>query len=411
MAINSSSIFMSLETTSFESLSNTFIKQTENAEIYIPSNFNSNNNGTVSLRVCLQPLASADQSGSLNTNLSRSISFSILDRNGNDVSIETNLTHPIELIIPRDPKVILPDMILQDVISTNFTLHNQLFNLNYVNITSILSISVHFEIHPLDPNIGYLFIYKFDSSPQLNSTINQIDGWILLCPSSTNDTIYTYFVDNQQTFGHQSIIFGLRELNSTEINNCSMTTPPITNQIFNFISNYELRIYTSGCYYLDTNNNWQSDGLVVGSLTNHYQTQCFSTHLTTFAGGFIVLPNPINWNYVFANADFMRNKTVYLTVICVSMIYLLVIIYARYKDKKDIEKLGVTPLSDNHKSDRYFYQILVFTGHRKDSGTKSKVHFILSGDNDDTQVRTFSNPHRKIFQNSGIDAFVMSVPK
>jgi hypothetical protein len=31
----------------------------------------------------------------------------------------------------------------------------------------------------------------------------------------------------------------------------------------NFTSNYELRIYTSGCYYLDTNNNWQSDGLVV----------------------------------------------------------------------------------------------------------------------------------------------------
>jgi hypothetical protein len=355
----------------------------------------------------MQPLASADQSGSSNTNLSRSISLSILDQNGNDVSIETNF----ELIIPRDPNLIIPDMILQNVISTNFTFYNQLFYLHYVNITSILTISVHIEIHSLNPNIGYLFIYKFDSSPQLNSSINQIDGWTLFCPSLTNDTIYTYFVDNQRTSGHQSIIFGLRELNSIEINNCSMTTPPITNQRFNFTSNYELRIYTSGCYYLDKNNNWQSDGLKVGSLTNHYQTQCFSTHLTTFASGFIVLPNPINWNYVFANADFMKNKTVYLTVICVSIIYLLVIIYARYKDKKDLEKLGVTSLPDNHKSDQYFYQILVFTGQRKDSGTKSKVHFILSGDNDDTQVRTFSNPHRKILQRSGIDVFIMGVPK
>jgi hypothetical protein len=192
----------------------------------------------------------------------------------------------------------------------------------------------------------------------------------------TNDTIYKYFIDNQQTFGHQSIIFGLRELNSTEINNCSMTTnPPITNQRFNFTSNYELRIYTSGCYYLDENNNWQSDGLLVGSLTNHYQTQCFSTHLTTFAGGFLVLPSPINWNYVFANAGFIRNKTVYLSIICICIIYLLLIIYARYKDKKDIEKLGVIPLPDNHKSDKYFYQITVFTGHRKNAGTKSKVRF------------------------------------
>jgi hypothetical protein len=84
----------------------------------------------------------------------------------------------------------------------------------------------------------------------------------------TNENIYTYFIDNQQTSGHQSIVFGLRELNSTEISDlCSITSinsnPPITNQRFNFTSNYELRIYTSGCYYLDKNNNWQSDGLVV----------------------------------------------------------------------------------------------------------------------------------------------------
>ncbi len=41
------------------------------------------------------------------------------------------------------------------------------------------------------------------------------------------------------------------------------TSPPITNKRFNFTSNYELRVYTSGCYYLDQNNQWKSDGLVV----------------------------------------------------------------------------------------------------------------------------------------------------
>ncbi len=84
----------------------------------------------------------------------------------------------------------------------------------------------------------------------------------------TNESIYTYFIDNQQTSGHQSIVFGLRELNSTEtIDVCSITSintnPPIANERFNFTSNYELRIYTSGCYHLDANNNWQSDGLIV----------------------------------------------------------------------------------------------------------------------------------------------------
>jgi hypothetical protein len=66
-------------------------------------------------------------------------------------------------------------------------------------------------------------------------------------------------------------------------------------------------------------------------LTNHNETECYSTHLTTFAGGFLVLPEPINGNYVFANADFNKNN---LTVICLSILYLLLIIYARYKDKK-----------------------------------------------------------------------------
>ena len=88
----------------------------------------------------------------------------------------------------------------------------------------------------------------------------------------TNESIYTYFIDNQRTTNHQSIIIGLRELNSTEIIdscfNSSINNPPITNQRYNFTSNYELRMYTSGCYYLDRNNNWQSDGLLVRKIVS-----------------------------------------------------------------------------------------------------------------------------------------------
>ena len=77
----------------------------------------------------------------------------------------------------------------------------------------------------------------------------------------------------------------------------------------------------------------------VGPLTNHRQTQCFSRHLTTFAGGFLVLPEPVNWNYVFSNADFAKNKTIYLTVIVILIVYLILMIYSRYKDRKDTEKV------------------------------------------------------------------------
>ncbi|CAF4641422.1 unnamed protein product [Rotaria sp. Silwood1] len=302
MTINTSAAFMILERASFESFFNTSIEQIENARIHIPVNFSSNitNNTIISLRSIIEPLASADKSQS-NTNFSRSISLSILDQYNHELPIQATVANLIELIIPRDPNLIIPPMFLENVTSFNEFSHNQLFHLKYINISSTFAISIHFEICPLNKKLAYLFIYKFDHSPILNSLINQIDEWTLFCPSNlTNDSLYTYFIDNQRTIGHQSIVYGLRELNLTEIeyfcSNQSITNPPITDERFHFTSNYEIRIYTSGCYYLDSNNTWQSDGLLVGPLTNHRQTQCYSTHLTTFTSGFFVLPKYLDWN-------------------------------------------------------------------------------------------------------------------
>ena len=233
----------------------------------------------------VQPLSPLGNAKTLNTNLSTSISLSLFDQNGNEIPLQTDVDHPIEIFIPRDPNLIIPEMILQN--TSNSALNQQIFNLHYINITSDVDISVHWEIQPLNSSIAYLFIYRFDQAPRLTSSISLIDGWTLFCrPNNnmSNETIYRYFIDNQKTPSHQTVVFGLRELNSTEmINYCSlssMANPPITDQRFNFTANYQLRIYTSGCYYLDQNNRWKSNGLLVGPLTNYEQTQCFSTHLT-----------------------------------------------------------------------------------------------------------------------------------
>ena len=39
-------------------------------------------------------------------------------------------------------------------------------------------------------------------------------------------------------------------------------------------------------------------------------------------------------------------------------------------------------LVDNHQDDQYFYQILVFTGQRKDAGTKSNVFDLIHREED-----------------------------
>lgn len=141
-------------------------------------------------------------------------------------------------------------------------------SLQYINIESEIPISIHFEIHPFNKNLSYLFIYKFDRSPIVNHRIDQLDNWKLFCPDYlTQDNLYTYFINNQHTIVHKSVIYGLRELNATEMqyfcSNQSIENPPITGQHVPFTSSYEIRIYTSGCYYIDSKNNWQSDGLLV----------------------------------------------------------------------------------------------------------------------------------------------------
>ena len=84
-----------------------------------------------------------------------------------------------------------------------------------------------------------------------------------------DDSFYRYYIDNRNTSNHHFVVFGLRELNETEMSYfCSNprknnTFPISFDEPFNLSSNYEIRTYTSGCYYLDANNNWQSDGLRV----------------------------------------------------------------------------------------------------------------------------------------------------
>ncbi|CAF3728637.1 unnamed protein product [Rotaria socialis] len=171
------------------SVSSKLIRQVGDAQIRMSPMFDSNvtENSSVLLRSIMQPLAVAGASRSqAKTNLSTSISLSLFDLNSNEISIRTSANHSIELLIPRDPNSLIPPMTLQNVTSMSSV---QPFNLHVVNMTQFLtntnlSVSLHFEIRPLNVSLGYLFIYKFDNSPELNSAINQMDGWSLLCPSS-----------------------------------------------------------------------------------------------------------------------------------------------------------------------------------------------------------------------------------
>lgn len=55
--------------------------------------------------------------------------------------------------------------------------------------------------------------------------------------------------------------------------------------------------------------------------------------------------------------------------------------------KEHFFQWGVTPLIDNFVDDTYYYLITVYTGMRRGAGTRSRVGFIVAGEDDDTGVR------------------------
>ena len=109
-----------------------------------------------------------------NTNLSRSLSISILGQNGNEIPFETTSLNPIEFFIPR-------------MILTNETF-------NFVNLTTDL------------PNFSYRFVYKFDKQSSFTNSIEV-----------NNQSYFTFMIDNQQTVGHRTLILRFRRRRESRI--------------------------------------------------------------------------------------------------------------------------------------------------------------------------------------------------
>ena len=196
------------------------------------------------------------------TNFSRSVSFSIVDENGNNIRIKTDLLNPIKIIIPRDPNLIIPKMFLQNVTQKNILFNYHKIDLQELNFSSYL---IHFEFNSLDKNLSYLLIYQFDSLPELTNSVSNIQNWTLFCSVNKNQ-IFDYPVNIDQNDDYHSIIFGIRQLTLSENQLfCFNKTlnPPINDRIIGFSADYQIRSYLSTCFFLDENNKWNSDGLRV----------------------------------------------------------------------------------------------------------------------------------------------------
>ena len=211
---------------------------------------------------------------------------------------------------------------------------------------------------------------------------SQIDG---------NQSFFNFFSLTTSSNSTNFAAYGIRELTQIEKQTyCSLnqgqranlTQPPLENSIMNrnFTSNFYYRLYTSGCYYINKETaTWTSYGVQVQPDTNKTHTHCVSSHLTDFAsadieGSIIDIPLNFDFDYVFAHASFLRNKTIYLTVIICTALYIVVSMLCIWLDKQDSCKTQMHLLEDNNSYDLYYYSMMIMTGNRQYSGTQSQVN-------------------------------------
>ncbi|XP_055955065.1 polycystic kidney disease protein 1-like 2 [Patella vulgata] len=128
------------------------------------------------------------------------------------------------------------------------------------------------------------------------------------------------------------------------------------------------------------------------------------------ASSFFVPPNSIDFSTVFSKFDIKSQAAVLAVIIIITLIAILAGIWGHWKDRQDKLQWGVTVLADNYKDDSYFYLVTVYTGLVRGGGTTSNISFNLSGERDDSGVRTLTDGVRKEFSAGSVMHFLMAVP-
>nr|XP_034310453.1 uncharacterized protein LOC105340501 isoform X2 [Crassostrea gigas] len=174
---------------------------------------------------------------------------------------------------------------------------------------------------------------------------------------------------------------------------------------------YKISFYSASCVWRDRARSiWTTEGCFVGPLTKPYRVHCLCNHLTAFGAGLTVPMNTINLNDSgFAKLD--ENPVIFATMVSLMCLYVLMVIWARKRDLLDKVMAGSSPLPDNDPRDKYLYEMTVFTGSRKGSGTTANVSFILTGEKAETPPRYLADDKRPVLQRSNCDGFIMATPK
>ncbi|KAL7866550.1 hypothetical protein AOLI_G00143640 [Acnodon oligacanthus] len=290
-----------------------------------------------------------------------------------------NLTEFIEIFLPR-PGAEEPTAI-EMPLKQGFAVITS-FNISDVNSTVIVS------ARP-DQNISLQLLLS-QSYQSNNSNVQQ--RTIL-----TGHEDYRWLITPEMMRGNN----GTWHVNVTPINYTSSQVLMLSVSILNF-----------KCVYWDTDQKeWSRAGCWVGPKSVPNMTHCLCDHNTFYGSSFFVMPNHVDLSQTAALfATVTKNYVVVAVLSAFYVLYLIIVMWAWYSDRRALRTRKMTLLEDNHPCAHYNYMLNIQTGHRNGSGTSARVMMTLGGTEGESEPHHLSDPDKPVFERGGMDMFLLSTP-
>lgn len=304
---------------------------------------------------------------------------------------------PILFEIPRDPET-LPQPLTANVTS-NMNDHIPLVY-HYFNL-SIPMGAYTIEITPSVVDVRMILLIAHKSYPTPTNYLKAYNISELPLNNGTH-VLFVNTVGNANRTGQFIAGVGLLK---KPLANTNFTKDDLDKT---FDADYQFRILVSACYFFNASTSlWSGAGLAVVK-AEHFLTTCSTPHLTGFGTGFLPAPNTVDFDFIIANMGFVDNSTLYAVLILFFALYLIMMLWSRFKDRRDSERLGVIPFPDNKPEDKYIYEITCYTGPDAEAACESSIFLVASGDYGETQARSFPDPTPNLYRRYDRNTFVMT---
>ncbi|XP_064609577.1 polycystin family receptor for egg jelly-like [Liolophura sinensis] len=171
-----------------------------------------------------------------------------------------------------------------------------------------------------------------------------------------------------------------------------------------------ISVLSTACvFWSKEENKWSTQGCVATRLSTLDQVHCSCTRVGLFSMSLFVMPNQVNpIKDILLFLTFFDNPLLVSVVLCIWLLYFVLLIWTRHRDKYDDSLSGVTVLTDNQPDDRYMYLIGVSTGWWRQADTSARVFMFLEGAMGRSSRHVLSDGRRKRFCKGADDWFLMT---